>query len=155
MLGGQLFGPGGNTTPEIGSMGSQYGLLQRRQSGKGCAVPVRCPSIPAISSLCAPSAGREESTQRSALANRSMSDDDHNLDDLKDRLYRSFGVEVRPDLQVRAEIIIQPEEGRWVLLLTNSGIWRTALSPYCSIQARQQDGRSVSRSSNTSGCSGP
>src|SRR5258706_14796016 len=43
-----------------------------------------------------------------------MSDDDHNLDDLKDRLYRSFGVEVRPDLQVRAEIIIQPEEGRWV-----------------------------------------
>ena len=114
MLGGQLFGPGGNTTPEIGSMGSQYGLLQRRQSGKGCAVPVRCPSIPAISSLCAPSAWREESTQRSALANRSMSDDDHNLDDLKDRLYRSFGVEVRPDLQVRAEIIIQPEEGRWV-----------------------------------------
>src|SRR6266404_1586239 len=36
------------------------------------------------------------------------------LDDLKDRLYRSFGVEVRPDLQVRAGIIIQPEEGRWV-----------------------------------------
>src|SRR5947208_469143 len=70
--------------------------------------------MPAISSLCAPSASREESTQRSALANRGMSDDDHNLDDLKDRLYRSFGVEVRPDLQVRAEIIIQPEEGRWV-----------------------------------------
>src|SRR5438874_203364 len=90
MLGGQLFGPGGNTTPEIGSMGSQYGLLQRRQSGKGCAVPARCPSIPAISSLCAPSAWREESTQRSVLANRSMSDDDHNLDDLKDRLYGRF-----------------------------------------------------------------
>jgi hypothetical protein len=66
MLSGQLFGPGGNTTPEIGSMGSQYGLLQRRQSGKGCAVPVRCPSIPAISSLCAPSAWREESTQQRA-----------------------------------------------------------------------------------------
>ncbi len=47
-------------------MGSQYGLLQRRQSGKGCAVPVRCPSIPAISSLCAPSAWREESTQQRA-----------------------------------------------------------------------------------------
>jgi len=43
-----------------------------------------------------------------------MSAEDHNLDDLKDRLYRSFGVEVRPDLQVRAEIIVQPEEGRWV-----------------------------------------
>src|SRR5262245_28278792 len=36
------------------------------------------------------------------------------LDHLKDRLYRSLGVEVRPDLQVRAEIIIQPEEGRLV-----------------------------------------
>jgi hypothetical protein len=42
-----------------------------------------------------------------------MSDDDHNLDDLKDRLYRSFGVEVRHDLQVRAEIVIQPDAGRW------------------------------------------
>jgi hypothetical protein len=42
-----------------------------------------------------------------------MSAEDHNLDDLKDRLC-SFSVEVRPDLQVRAEIIIQPEEGRWV-----------------------------------------
>jgi hypothetical protein len=30
------------------------------------------------------------------------------------RLYRGFGVEVRPDLQVRAEIILQPEDGRWV-----------------------------------------
>jgi len=49
-----------------------------------------------------------------ALASRRMSDDDHNLDDLKERLYRSFGVDVRPDLQVRAEIVIQPEEGRWV-----------------------------------------
>ena len=43
-----------------------------------------------------------------------MSAEDHNLDDLKDRLYRSFGVEVRPDLQVRAEIVVQPKEGRWV-----------------------------------------
>lgn len=43
-----------------------------------------------------------------------MNAEDRNLNDLKDRLYRSFGVEVRPDLQVRAEIIIQPEEGRWV-----------------------------------------
>jgi hypothetical protein len=39
---------------------------------------------------------------------------DDNLDYLKDRLYRGFGVEVRPDLQVRAEIILQPEAGRWV-----------------------------------------
>jgi hypothetical protein len=43
-----------------------------------------------------------------------MTDDDHNLDDLKNRLSRGFGVQVREDLQVRAEIIIQPEEGRWV-----------------------------------------
>src|SRR5258707_11667473 len=43
-----------------------------------------------------------------------MTDDDHNLDDLKDQLSRSFGVQVREDLQVRAEIVIQPEEGRWV-----------------------------------------
>jgi hypothetical protein len=47
-------------------------------------------------------------------ASRNMTDDDHNLDDLKDRLSRGFGVQVREDLQVRAEIIIQPEEGRWV-----------------------------------------
>jgi hypothetical protein len=39
-------------------MDSQYGLLQRRQSGKGRAVPVRCPSIPTVLSLCAPSARR-------------------------------------------------------------------------------------------------
>jgi hypothetical protein len=43
-----------------------------------------------------------------------MSGDDHKLDDLKDWLQRSFGVEVGRDLQVRAEIIIQPEDGRWV-----------------------------------------
>jgi hypothetical protein len=43
-----------------------------------------------------------------------MSGEDHNLDDLKDWLQRSFGVEVGRDLQVRAEIIIQPEDGRWV-----------------------------------------
>jgi hypothetical protein len=40
-----------------------------------------------------------------------MIDDD---DDLRNRLSRGFGVQVRDDLQVRAEIIIQPEEGRWV-----------------------------------------
>ena len=46
MLSGHLFGPGGNTTPEdIGSMGGEYGPLRRRHSGKGRAVPVRCPSI--------------------------------------------------------------------------------------------------------------
>jgi hypothetical protein len=43
-----------------------------------------------------------------------MTDDDHSLDDLKNRLSRGFGVQIREDLQVRAEIIIQPEEGRWV-----------------------------------------
>jgi len=34
--------------PNIGSMGGQYGLLGRRHSGKGSAVPVRCPLIPNI-----------------------------------------------------------------------------------------------------------
>jgi hypothetical protein len=49
-----------------------------------------------------------------AREGQSMSGEDHNLDDLKDWLQRSFGVEVGGDLQVRAEIIIQPEDGRWV-----------------------------------------
>jgi hypothetical protein len=50
MLSGHLFGPGGNTTPEdIGSMGGEYGPLRRRHSGKGRAVPGRCPSIPSRS----------------------------------------------------------------------------------------------------------
>jgi len=39
---------------------------------------------------------------------------DHDLDDLKARLHRCFGVQVRQDLTVRAEIIIQPEPGRWL-----------------------------------------
>jgi hypothetical protein len=39
---------------------------------------------------------------------------DEELDYVKSRLYQGFGVEVRPDLQVRAEIILQPEDGRWV-----------------------------------------
>ena len=39
---------------------------------------------------------------------------DQDLDDLKNRLQRCFGVQVRHDLQVRAEIIIQPEPGRWL-----------------------------------------
>jgi hypothetical protein len=43
-----------------------------------------------------------------------MTDDQHTLDDLKNRLSRVFGVQIREDLQVRAEIIIQPEDGRWV-----------------------------------------
>src|SRR5262249_58717848 len=52
MLSGQLFGPGGDTTPEyIGSMGGECGLLRRRHSGKGRAVPGRCPSIPSRSSF--------------------------------------------------------------------------------------------------------
>ena len=48
-----------------------------------------------------------------------MTDDD--LDDLKYRLCRAFGVQVREDLQVRAEVIIQPEEGRWVFTRTELG----------------------------------
>src|ERR671936_2638426 len=45
---------------------------------------------------------------------RSHNMTDEELDFLKSRLYRGFGMEVRPDLQVRAEIILQPEDGRWV-----------------------------------------
>jgi hypothetical protein len=39
---------------------------------------------------------------------------DEELDYLKSRLYRGFGVEAGPDLQVRAGIVLQPEDGRWV-----------------------------------------
>jgi hypothetical protein len=54
MLSGHLFGPGGNTTPEdIGSMGGEYGPLRRRHSGRGRAVPGRCPSIPVVPSFAA------------------------------------------------------------------------------------------------------
>ena len=45
MLTGQLFGPGAIPLSNIGLMGGEYGPLGRRQSGKGRAVPVRCPSI--------------------------------------------------------------------------------------------------------------
>ena len=80
-----------------------------------------------------------------------MSAEDHNLDDLKDRLC-SFSVEVRPDLQVRAEIIVQPEEGRWVFTPDELRDLAGGLESILSIQARKQDGRSGSRSSNTSDC---
>ncbi len=83
-------GLGGIPLPNIGSMGGGYGPLRRRHSGKR--------------PCCSGAVRRSQPFIRC----------DHNLDDLKDRLYRSFGVEVRPDLQVRAGIIIQPEEGRWV-----------------------------------------
>jgi hypothetical protein len=36
-------------------------------------------------------------------------DDDHTLDDFKNRLSRGFGVQIRVDLQVRAEIVIQAD----------------------------------------------
>jgi hypothetical protein len=39
---------------------------------------------------------------------------DEELDYLKSRLYRGFGVEAGPDLQVHAGIVLQPEDGRWV-----------------------------------------
>jgi len=43
-----------------------------------------------------------------------MTRDDQTIDDIRNRLSRSFGVQIDKDLKVRAEIIIQPEEGRWV-----------------------------------------
>ena len=102
MLGGQLFGPGGKTTPEYWIDGRPIrALLRRRQS-------VPCAARRSHSSLCA------SRRARSAPASRNVTDDDRNLDDLKDQLSRGFGVQVREDLQVRAEIVIQPEEGRWV-----------------------------------------
>ena len=73
-----------------------------------------------------------------------MTDDDHNLDDLKNRLSRGFGVQVREDLQVRAEIIIQPEEGRWVFTPNElSDLAAGASTPYYSSQSRKADGPSV------------
>jgi hypothetical protein len=84
--------------PAIRAWGQDHSrILDRRAANTRAAPkaperPVRCPSIPS----------------------RNMTDDDHNLDDLKDQLSRGFGVQVREDLQVRAEIVIQPEEGRWV-----------------------------------------
>jgi hypothetical protein len=54
MLSDQLFGPGGKTTPEYWIDGRPI-----RAAPKAPQRPVRCPSIPAVSSLCAPSAGRE------------------------------------------------------------------------------------------------
>jgi hypothetical protein len=102
MLGGQLFGPGGKTTPEYWIDGRPIrALLRRRRS-------VPCAARRSHSSLCA------SRRARSAPASRNVTDDDRNLDDLKDQLSRGFGVQVREDLQVRAEIVIQPEEGRWV-----------------------------------------
>jgi hypothetical protein len=50
MLNGQVFGPGGIPLPNVESMGGEYGPLGRRHSGKGRAVPVRCPSIARCSS---------------------------------------------------------------------------------------------------------
>ena len=61
-----------------------------------------------------------------------MTDDDHTLDDLKNRLSRGFGVQIREDLQVRAEIIIQPEEGRWVFTRQKDGYLGWAFKAYLS-----------------------
>ena len=99
--------------PAIRAWGQDHSRILDRRAANTRAVPkaperpVRCPSIPFV-------ALRPERRARSAPASRNMTDDDHNLDDLKDRLSRGFGVQVREDLQVRAEIVIQPEEGRWV-----------------------------------------
>src|SRR5260221_4047263 len=46
-------GLGAIPLPNIGSMGGEYGPLQRRRSGKARAVPVRCPSILAVFSFAA------------------------------------------------------------------------------------------------------
>ena len=39
---------------------------------------------------------------------------DKELDYVKSQFYRGFSLEVRLDLHMSAEIILQPEEGRWV-----------------------------------------
>jgi hypothetical protein len=58
MLGGQLFGPGGNSTPEYWIDGRPIRAAPKAPQGKGGAV-LRRPSIPIrFSSLCAPSAWR-------------------------------------------------------------------------------------------------
>ena len=48
MLRGQLFGPGGNTTPEFWIDGRPIRAARRRHSGKGRAVPERPPVDPLI-----------------------------------------------------------------------------------------------------------
>ena len=104
MLSDQLFGPGGEDHSRI---------LDQWAANTGCsegATASRALSVDPSRFV----ALRPERRARSAPAGRNMTDDDHNLDDLKNRLSRGFGVQVREDLQVRAEIIIQPEEGRWV-----------------------------------------
>ena len=120
--------------PAIRAWGQDHSrILDRRAANTRAASkaperPVRCPSIPFV-------ALRPERRARSAPASRTMTDDDHNLDDLKDRLSRGFGVQVREDLQVRAEIVIQPEEGRWVFTPNELSDPR-ASGPYYSSQSR-------------------
>jgi hypothetical protein len=78
---------------------------------------------------------------------------DHDLDDLKARLHRCFGVQVHRDLQVRAEIIIQPEAGRWLFTPAELGELLDGLNAILLNSNRTRDGPSVSRARNTSGCS--
>jgi hypothetical protein len=61
-----------------------------------------------------------------------MTRDDQTIDDIRNRLSRSFGVQIDKDLKVRAEIIIQPEEGR-----SDRKIIERGLAP-TSTQARAQ-----------------
>ena len=76
---------------------------------------------------------------------------DEELDYVESRLYRGFGVEVRPDLQIRAEIILQRKTvGGCSPPTQRSGgghqLDTTKLEPRCRVAFPP-------RSSNTSGCS--
>ena len=76
---------------------------------------------------------------------------DEELDYVECRLYRGFSVEVRPDLQIRAEIILQRKTvGGCSPPTQRSGgghqLDTTKLEPGCRVAFRP-------RSSNTSGCS--
>ena len=71
--------------PAIRAWGQDHSrILDRRAANTRAAPkaperPVRCPSIPFV-------ALRPELRARSAPASRNMTDDDHNLDDLKDQI---------------------------------------------------------------------
>ena len=127
MLSGQVFGRGGMIAiplPNIGSMRGASGRARKEPFPAPFVDPGAQPILRRRSVMHGMLGGdsirvfrleRRQPwmgcAQRIAPTSRSMTE--HDLNDLKDRLYRAFGVQVRDDLQVRAEIIIQAEPGRW------------------------------------------
>jgi CheY-like chemotaxis protein len=95
MLGSQLFGPGGNTTPEyLDRWAANAGLLRRRHGGKAMPFPCAVHRSQSFSSPCAPSAGarrvdlarRNKSTSAVVTKVLYVEDNDDNVFMLKMRL---------------------------------------------------------------------